>query len=109
MAGRRDARGTIEERLSAKLKLAENGCWLFTGTLFAMGYGKISHKGISSYAHRVSWELHNGAIPEGMVIRHACVNRHCCNPEHLVLGTFKQNSEDRERTYIANSFPLYHY
>ena len=52
-------------------------------------------EGTPVYVHRVVWEAHNAEpIPEGMVVRHTCDNPSCCNPEHLVLGTLKDNTAD---------------
>ena len=45
-------------------------------------------------AHRISWELHNGPITEGMNVNHKCNVAHCVNPEHLYVGTQKQNVRD---------------
>lgn len=108
MTGKLGQFGSIEERLSNSLSLAENGCWLWEGYLDPSGYGRIKH-GTLQYAHRLMWALENGPIPKGMVVRHLCDNRRCCNPEHLAIGTHKDNSQDRERAYKAGAFPLYHY
>jgi len=62
-----------------------------------MGYGYIGRggRGVSvALAHRVSWEIHFGRIPEGMVVCHACDVTSCCRPNHLFLGTQKNNSQD---------------
>jgi hypothetical protein len=106
MGRRKDYNGTIYERLSANLVLAENGCWEFTGTKTPKGYGRISFNGVHEYTHRVSWILHNGPIPKGLVILHSCDNPPCCNPEHLSVGTHKDNSRDMVR---KGNFPSYHY
>jgi hypothetical protein len=70
-------------------------CWLWTGALASNGYGRITPvTGVSAGAHRVSYELHNGPIPKGMMVMHSCDVPSCVNPDHLSLGTAKDNMAD---------------
>ena len=73
------------------------GCWIWTGCLGKGrydGYGRVNRRGISKLAHRWSWELANGPIPNGKIICHRCDNPPCVNPEHLFIGTDKDNMLD---------------
>jgi hypothetical protein len=71
-------------------------CWPWTGVLGGRdGRGYISINNVKKAAHRVVYELFNGPIPEGQVIRHECDNPRCCNPEHLVVGTRTDNELDK--------------
>lgn len=76
----------------------EDECWEWQGAKSpgSHNYGKLSAWGeqASIYAHRVVWELENGQIPEGMFVCHTCDNPPCCNPDHLFLGTPKDNVQD---------------
>lgn len=65
-------------------------CWLWTGPKTPDGYGITAAKGVRN-AHRLSWVLHRGPIPEGMQIDHLCRVRHCVNPDHLELVTLWEN------------------
>ena len=74
---------------------SEKGCWRWRGAL-RNGYGVIGARQSSSvvYAHRLSYEMHFGPIPDGQCVCHACDNKQCVNPGHLYLATQEQNTKD---------------
>jgi hypothetical protein len=75
-------------------------CWEWSGAL-TRGYGSM---GSNMYAHRISWEIHNGPIPKGMQVLHKCDNPPCSNPEHLFLGTQADNNYDMCRKGRCNPY-----
>ncbi len=71
-------------------------CWPWTGTTGGRdGRGYMSLEGKKRTAYLIVFEIFNGHIPTGMVVRHTCDNPLCCNPKHLILGTRSQNEQDK--------------
>jgi hypothetical protein len=86
----------LAERFWGKVRKGA-GCWVWTGSRIPKGYGKIQlgRRGTSPrFAHRISWELHFGPIPQGLWVLHKCDNPSCVKPSHLFLGTAKDNTSD---------------
>jgi hypothetical protein len=75
------------------------GCWIWTGTVDGDGYGRVRWANARKVAHRLAHELSRGPIPDGRFVCHSCDNGHlgCGNPDHLWLGTAKQNIHDALR------------
>jgi hypothetical protein len=82
---------TVEERFWPKVKKTPT-CWLWTACT-SNGYGMLYADGRTQGAHRISYALHNGPIPAGLVIDHICQNPSCVNPDHLRTAAHKQNME----------------
>lgn len=72
-------------------------CWEWRASRTKWGYGHFYVRGKDLGAHRASWVIAMGAIPQGLCICHHCDNPPCVNPAHLFLGTHKTNAEDKYR------------
>lgn len=73
---------------------ANGGCWLWTGAATAKGYARTTFYGKNTSIHRLSYRTFKGDIPEGLFVCHRCDVRSCVNPDHLWLGTVKDNNRD---------------
>lgn len=90
--------GTLEERFWAKVDTSSD-CWLWTASTNRDGYGRFWDGIDMRLAHRVSWIIANGAVPDGLLLDHTCHTPACVNPSHLRFATHKQNHENLTGAY----------
>lgn len=85
---------TPEQKFWAKVSKSDN-CWEWNGSKTTSGYANLNFgQGKYGYAHRLSYELHYGPIPEDLMVDHICRNRGCVNPDHLRAVTRSQNNQN---------------
>jgi hypothetical protein len=95
------------QRFQAKFRVTP-GCWIWAASSTKNGYGQFALDGTMTGAHRASYLLHVGPIPEGAHVLHICDNKQCVNPAHLRAGTHKQNMQEAsERDRFAIRKTMY--
>src|SRR5208283_5473076 len=93
----------------------ESGCWLWIRKTDKNGYGRFAYwdktisKSFKVYAHKFSYILAKGQVPNGLKILHTCDNKACVNPAHLYLGSDKMNGADRKRSKLCGRPVKYDY
>lgn len=85
---------TLRERLEARTVRSQL-CWEWTGTRDKRGYGRLTVGNKPILAHRISWEVYKGKIPDGAQVLHRCDNPCCVRPSHLFLGDHDANMADK--------------
>lgn len=99
----------LKQKLKDYSKVDANGCWVWQRSKIGNGYGSIAiGKQQADYAHRVSYRVFKGEIPDGHVVMHHCDIPACCNPDHLSVGTYADNMQDCIRKGRFSVPPIFH-
>lgn len=107
----------LRERIEKSITKEVSGCWSWNKSRNARGYGQIAIKKVCKLAHRISYEVYVGPIPDGHGVLHRCDNPPCVNPSHLFTGDQKVNLQDMskkkrwknqfmDRTHCVKGHPL---
>jgi predicted DNA-binding protein (UPF0251 family) len=97
----------IERTLEKVVRIPFSGCWIYMGATNEAGYGIVgtgARGEPNDRAHRITYRHFCGPIPSGIFVCHECDTPSCCNPDHLFLGTPKENTRDMIRKK-RNSLP----
>jgi hypothetical protein len=97
----------LRERFFARV-VERGDCDVWAGSRTAAGYGRFrtNRPRRMALAHRVSWEIHYGPVPDGMCVLHRCDNPPCVKPEHLWLGSIADNNQDMDAKGRRRARPL---
>lgn len=93
---------SVLDRIMSKVVIQDDGCWIWTGAKSGgdgrdkYKYGYINLCGKLGRVHRVLYEIKEKKIPEGMILLHKCDRPLCVNPDHMIVGTYKDNMDDAE-------------
>lgn len=90
-------------RLFAKVRVAENGCWLFEPAVKVAWYGKVKTDWGAANVHVIVWNWLRGPVPDGLELDHLCRNKACCNPDHLEAVSHKENCRRGRGPEVARS------
>ena len=92
-----------KEYLMSKIQIdKKTGCWNWKGSRHKQGYGTKAFAGKRIKTHRLFYEIFIGKIPERICVCHKCDNPPCCNPDHLFIGTYKDNMQDMIKKNRSN-------
>ena len=97
------ARNTPDVFWSRVRVLSDTECWEWMGCRNCHGYGRFCYKASMWLAHRLVWTWERGDIPDNLCVLHRCDNPPCCNPNHLFLGTYSDNNQDKAAKGRAKS------
>ncbi len=109
-----DLAARLRTQFEKHYEVQPDGCWLWTGKISNAGYGTMNALGGYVLAHRLSYELFVGPIPDGLVVDHKCDNRPCVNFEHLKPVTYQENilrgkgvaAQNARKTHCPKNHPL---
>lgn len=87
----------LKARFWSYVTIENGGCWNWSAGTFGGRYGQFRLGKKKVKAHRVAWIISGKSIPNGLILCHHCDNPKCVNPQHMFVGTHKDNAQDRER------------